>query len=66
MLVLNGALLFLLGIELRRGMGEIPALLSLLFLAIDPTVAAHMPVAMTDLPVALLSAIAVLASAPVA
>ena len=61
MLVLNGALLFLLGIELRRGMGEIPAFLSVLFLAIDPTVAAHMPVAMTDLPVALLSAIAVLA-----
>lgn len=63
MLLLNGALLFLLGIELHRGMGEIPALLSVLFLAIDPTVAAHMPVAMTDLPVALLSAVAVLASA---
>ena len=62
MLLLNGALLLLLGIELRRGVGEIPALLSILFLAIDPTVAAHMPVAMTDLPVALLSAIAVLAS----
>jgi hypothetical protein len=60
MLVLNGALLLLLGLALRREMGGAPALLSILFLAIDPTVAAHMPVAMTDLPVALLSALAVL------
>jgi hypothetical protein len=31
----------------------------LLFLVIDPTVAAHWPVVMTDLPVALLSASAI-------
>lgn len=61
MLALNGALLFLLALELRRGLGETAAFLAVLFLAVDPTVAAHMPVAMTDLPVAFLSAIAVLA-----
>ena len=33
------------------------ALATLLFLIIDPTVAAHWPVVMTDLPVAILSAI---------
>ena len=35
---------------------------ALIFLAIDPTVAAHMPVVMTDLPVALLATTAVLLS----
>ena len=62
MFALNGGLLFLLGLLLRREIGEIPALLSVAFLAIDPTVASHLPVAMTDLPVALLSAIAVLSA----
>ena len=36
---------------------------TLLFLAIDPTVAAHLPVVMTDLPVALLSTTAVVLAA---
>ncbi|HJQ37644.1 MAG TPA: hypothetical protein VKB93_10945 [Thermoanaerobaculia bacterium] len=44
----------------RRVAGAPVALGALLFLAIDPTVAAHMPVVMTDLPVAILSAIAIL------
>lgn len=61
MLVWNGGLLLLFGLALRRRAGELPALLATLFLAIDPTVAAHLPVAMTDLPVALLSALALLA-----
>jgi len=61
MIVLNGALLLLFALALRREAGEKPALSALLFLVIDPTVAAHMPVAMTDLPVALLAALAVLA-----
>lgn len=60
LLLLNGALLFLLSLALRRELGNAPALLATAFLAIDPTVAAHLPVAMTDLPVALLSALALL------
>ena len=55
MLVLNGLLLVLLSFAVRRAFGPGVALATLLFLAIDPTVAAHMPVVMTDLPVALLS-----------
>lgn len=62
MLLLNGALLLLLALALRREAGERPAFLATLFLAIDPTVAAHLPVAMTDLPVALLSALALLSA----
>jgi len=56
MWVLNGLLLFLLAIALRRSFGSGVALGTLLILAIDPTVAAHLPVVMTDLPVSLLAA----------
>jgi len=59
MWVLNGLLVALLAFVLRRAFGAGVAMGTLLFLAIDPTVAAHLPVVMTDLPVALLSAIAV-------
>jgi len=59
MLSLNGILLFALAFALRRTLGPAVAIGSLLFLAIDPTVAAHLPVVMTDLPVALLATTAV-------
>jgi hypothetical protein len=56
----NGALFLLFAFALRRVFSPIVAIGTLLFLAIDPTVAAHLPVVMTDLPIALLSATAVL------
>ena len=56
MWLLNGLLLLLLTIALRRSFGSGVALGTLLILAIDPTVAAHLPVVMMDLPVALLAA----------
>jgi hypothetical protein len=59
MFVLNGLLLVSLAFALRRGFDARVALGALLFLVIDPTVAAHWPVVMTDLPVALLSATAI-------
>jgi tetratricopeptide (TPR) repeat protein len=59
MLIFNGILLFALGFALRRVFGSVSALGSILFLAIDPTVAAHLPVVMTDLPVSLCSTIAI-------
>jgi hypothetical protein len=59
MYTLNGLLLILLAFALRRTFGSVAALGTMLFLAIDPTVAAHLPVVMTDLPVALLGASAV-------
>jgi Dolichyl-phosphate-mannose-protein mannosyltransferase len=59
MFALNGLLLVALALAVRRVFGEVVALGALLFLAIDPTVAAHLPVVMTDLPVALLAATAV-------
>jgi tetratricopeptide (TPR) repeat protein len=59
MWALNGLLLVLLALALRRCFGSGVALGTTLVLAIDPTVAAHLPVVMTDLPVALLSATAV-------
>lgn len=62
MFALNGGLLFLLAVAARRSFGDIIALAAVAFLAIDPTVAAHLPVVMTDLPVALLSTTAVLFS----
>lgn len=55
---LNGLLLIALAFALHRSLGPGVALGTILFLAIDPTVAAHLPVVMTDLPVALLSATA--------
>lgn len=60
MFALNGLLLLLFGLAARRVFGDIAALSATLFLAIDPTVAAHLPVVMTDLPVALTSGIAIL------
>jgi len=56
MFALNGLLLLSLAFALKRIFDERVALGALLFLVIDPTVAAHWPVVMTDLPVALLSA----------
>src|SRR5208283_761489 len=55
MFVLNGLLLTALAFALERVFDARVALGTLLFLVIDPTVAAHLPVVMTDLPVALLS-----------
>ena len=63
MFALNGLLLFLFGIAVWRLFGDVVACAATTFLAIDPTVAAHLPVAMTDLPVALTSAIAILTAA---
>ena len=60
MFALNGLLLFLFAVATRRLFGDIIALAATAFLVIDPTVAAHLPVVMTDLPVALLSSTAVL------
>jgi len=60
MFALNGLLLFLFALAARRVFGDIIALAATAFLVIDPTVAAHLPVVMTDLPVTLLSATAVL------
>jgi hypothetical protein len=55
MFLLNGLLLVSLAFALERVFDARVALGTLLFLVIDPTVAAHWPVVMTDLPVALLS-----------
>jgi hypothetical protein len=60
MFVLNGLLLIALAFALHRVFGAGVALAALLFLVIDPTVAAHWPVVMMDLPVALLSVTAIL------
>lgn len=60
MFALNGMLLFLFAIACRRVFGDVVALAATAFLVIDPTLASHLPVVMTDLPVALLSATAVL------
>jgi len=64
MFVLNGLLLVALGFATRRAFGPSVALGTIAFLAIDPTVAAHLPVVMTDLPVSLLCASAVLLTIP--
>jgi hypothetical protein len=61
--VLNSLLLATFGLAARRALGEGVALGAVAFLAIDPTVAAHLPVVMTDLPVALTSGTAVLLAA---
>ena len=57
---LSALLLALLAEAVRLHFGPGFALSAILFLVIDPTVAAHMPVAMTDLPVALLATAAAL------
>ena len=63
MYALNGILLLALAFALERVFNSGVSLGTLLFLAIDPTVAAHLPVVMTDLPVALLSTTAVVLAA---
>ena len=63
MFAFNGLLLLALAFALERLFDARVALGALLFLVIDPTVAAHWPVVMTDLPVALLSAISVVLAA---
>ncbi|HTT21817.1 MAG TPA: hypothetical protein VMG82_23005 [Candidatus Sulfotelmatobacter sp.] len=63
MFALNSILLLALAFALRRVFDAGVALSALLFLAIDPTVAAHLPVVMMDLPMALLSATAVVLAA---
>ena len=59
MWALNSILLIALGLALRFAFSDAVALATLLFLAIDPTVSAHLPLVMTDLPVALLGATAI-------
>ena len=56
MFILNGTLLLILVFALHRLFGPVIALGALLYLAIDPTVAAHLPVVMTDLSVSLRAA----------
>ncbi len=63
MFALNGLLLLALAFALRRVFNAGVSVGALLFLAIDPTVAAHLPVVMTDLPVALLATTAVVLAA---
>ncbi len=60
MYLFNGLLLLFFAVSTFRTFGGVVALGALLFALIDPTVAAHWPVAMTDLPVALLSVASVL------
>jgi hypothetical protein len=60
MYVFNGLLLLLFAAAAFRVFGGAVALGALLFALIDPTVAAHWPVVMTDLPVGLLSVASVL------
>jgi tetratricopeptide (TPR) repeat protein len=55
----NAILLAALAFALRRAFGPILALSVLLILAIDPTVAAHLPLVLTDLPISLLAAITI-------
>jgi hypothetical protein len=63
MFALNGLLLLGFAWAARRVFGDVVAIAATLFLAIDPTVAAHMPVVMTDLPIGLTSGIAILLAA---
>ena len=55
MIILNGLLLLLTAFAVRRIFGDLMAICCAGFLLIDPTIAAHFPVVMTDLPLALLS-----------
>ena len=58
----HAALLAALGVLVWRAMGLAWAVGTLAFLALEPTVAAHLPVAMTDLPLALTLAVAAVAA----
>lgn len=64
MFVLNGVLVFGFALAIWRAFGSqigpLMATAAVGFLMIDPTVAAHLPVVLTDLPVALLGSTAVL------
>jgi tetratricopeptide (TPR) repeat protein len=60
MFCFNGILLFIFALVARIIFGNAIAIGALLFLAIDPTISAYMPVVMTDLPITLTSAIALL------
>jgi hypothetical protein len=62
MLTFHGLVLVALGALTRRVFGPALALIALGLLLLDPTVAAHLPLVMTDLPVALLSACAMLSA----
>ena len=64
MFALNGLLLLVFATILERVFDARVSLGTLLFLALDPTVAAHLPLVMTDLPVAVLSATAVVLAVP--
>jgi hypothetical protein len=61
MYLFNGLLLLLFAASVFRVFGGAVAQGALLFVLIDPSVAAHWPVVMTDLPVGLLSVTRVLA-----
>lgn len=63
MWTLHGSLLFVLGLLLWRALGLAWAAGTLTVLALDPTVAAHLPVVMTDLALGLTLAIATVACA---
>ena len=63
MFALNGLLILFFAFAAWRVFGPVVALAATTFLAIDPTVAAHLPVVMTDLPVALTSGTAILFAA---
>jgi hypothetical protein len=60
MWILNGALILFLALAIARTLGNVAALATVAFLAIDPTIAAHLPVVLTDLPVALTASTAIL------
>ncbi len=59
MLAFHGTILLALGFALRRAFSGTLALLVVGLLLLDPTVAAHLPVVLTDLPLTLLSALSV-------
>jgi hypothetical protein len=62
MLTLHALLLFAFALAAWRALGRAVAFAALAYLVIDPTVAAHLPVVMTDLSVALLATTALLLS----
>jgi Dolichyl-phosphate-mannose-protein mannosyltransferase/Tetratricopeptide repeat len=64
MFALNSLLLLLLAWAVSRTLDNVAALGAIAFLTIDPTVAAHLPVVLTDLPVALLATTAILFAIP--
>jgi hypothetical protein len=64
MLAFHGVILLALGWALRRQVGSGIALVTIALLLIDPTIAAHLPVVLTDLPLTLLGALAVLLAIP--